>query len=60
MSVIPEVSIPPTEGLTAKAVTGAIIMAAVSNAPEKISSNYQFFLQQGIHIACGGDGRLSQ
>lgn len=59
ISFNPAVSIPPTEGLAAKAVISAVITAAVSNTPEKISNNYQFFLQQGIHIACGGDGRLS-
>lgn len=59
ISLNPDVVIPPTEGLTAKAVTGAVITAAVSDTPEKISNNYQLFLKQGIHIACGGDGRLS-
>ena len=60
ISLTPEVTIPATEGLTAKAVIGAIITAAVSDKPENIASNYQFFLKQGIDIACGGDGRLSQ
>jgi hypothetical protein len=60
ISFTPEVTIPPTEGLTAKAVTGAIITAAVSDKPENIASNYQLFLKQGIDIACGGDGRVSQ
>jgi hypothetical protein len=60
ISLTPEVTIAPPEGLTAKAVTGAIITAAVSDKPENIASNYQLFLKQGIDIACGGDGRLSQ
>jgi hypothetical protein len=59
ISLTPEITIPATEGLTAKAVTGAIITAAVSDKPENIASNYQLFLKQGIDIACGGDGRLS-
>ena len=60
MSLTPEVTIATVEGLTAKAVMAAIIMSAVSGAPEKIADNYQLFLKQGIDIACGGDGRLSQ
>jgi len=60
MSLTPEITIPPADGLTAKAVMGAVITAAVSGLPEKITSNYQLFLKQGIDIACGGDGRLSQ
>jgi hypothetical protein len=60
IALSPDITIPPAEGLTAKAVLGAVITAAVHSKPDKIASNYQLFLKQGIHIACGGDGRLSQ
>lgn len=46
--------------LTAKAVYAALLGAAVNDPPEHIAQNYQLFLQQGIDIACGGDGRLTK
>ncbi len=49
--------IPPAEDLTAKAVLGAVKLAAVHEGPAKIKEKYQLFLQQGVDIACGGDGR---
>jgi hypothetical protein len=52
--------VPPAEDLTAKAVSGAVMLAATAGKAESVNSNYQLFLQQGIHIACGGDGRAIQ
>jgi hypothetical protein len=57
ISPVPDVMVPPPEDLTAKAVGGAIMLAAASGDPAKINSHYQVFLQQGLNIACGGDGR---
>ena len=52
--------VPPSDDLTAKAVTSAIMIAATAGKPTEVASNYQLFLQQGINIACGGDGRAIQ
>lgn len=60
ISPVPDVMVPPAEDLTAKAVSGAIMLAAAAGNPADISRNYQLFLQQGINIACGGDGRSVQ
>ncbi len=54
----------PQEFLYAKGVSGAIMLAAVLSAAEHggktagqtVSSNYRFFLEQGIDIAKGGNG----
>jgi hypothetical protein len=50
--------VPPADGLTAKAVSGAIMLAATSGKPEEVSSTYRLFLKQGIDIACGGTGKV--
>jgi len=50
--------VPPAESLTAKAVAGAVMLAAVQNQPEKANDKYLFFLEQGADIANGGNGRL--
>ena len=42
---------PPGEFLTAKAVAGAIIMAAVTPAPEKAPETYRGFIAQGMEVA---------
>ncbi len=52
--------VPPADHLTAKAVAGAVMLAAVQRQPELAEEKYQFFLQQAIDIANGGNGRLWQ
>jgi hypothetical protein len=47
--------VPPGEGLTARAVAGAVLMAAVVSEPEKAEEKYQRFLEQGIAAANGQD-----
>lgn len=59
ISPIPSLPVPPANDLTAKAVVSAIMIAATSDVPENINHNYQLFLQQGINIACGGNGHLA-
>lgn len=53
-------AVPSAENLTAKAAAGAVMLAAVLNQPEKAQEKYRFFLEQGIDIANGGNGRLWQ
>lgn len=50
--------VPPADNLTAKAVAGAVMMAAVAAQPEQAQAKYRFFLEQGVDIANGGNGRL--
>lgn len=52
----PEVA--PGPSLTGHAVAGAILLAAVQE-PAQAEQCYQRFLQQGIHIANGGNGEIS-
>ncbi len=42
--------VPPGEHLTAKAVTGAVIFAAVSSEPEKAPEKFNNFLAQGLEV----------
>jgi len=42
---------PPSEFMTAKAVAGAVIMAAVASEPEKAPEKYRIFIAQGIEVA---------
>jgi len=49
--------VPPPSDLTGKAVNGAVLLAAVQADPTKIKDYQQLFINQGIDIACGGDGR---
>ena len=49
--------VPPADDLTAKAVVGAVMLAAVQDGAEQVKEKYQLFLRQGIDIASGGDGR---
>ncbi|NOQ76613.1 MAG: hypothetical protein GQ475_02240 [Methylococcaceae bacterium] len=49
--------VPPPVGLTAKAVNGAVLLAAVQTDPAKVKEYQQLFIKQGIDIASGGDGR---
>lgn len=60
ISPVPEAIIPPDEKLFAKAVVGAVMLAATQGEANKVNDNYQLFLQQGINIASGGDGRTVQ
>jgi hypothetical protein len=52
--------VPPADDLTGKAVIGAIMLAAVQSGVDKIKANYRLFLEKGINIANGGDGRTAQ
>jgi hypothetical protein len=52
------VSIEPDPYLCAKAVAGAVMLAAVLSEAEKASFHYQHFLSQGVDIANGGNGKI--
>lgn len=60
ISPTPQAVIPPTEKLYAKAVIGAVMLAATQGEASQVNNKYQLFLQQGINIASGGDGRNVQ
>lgn len=49
--------VPPAETLTAKAVSGAILLAAVQREPERAPQRHRQFLDDGIDIAMGGTGK---
>ena len=49
--------VPPGETLTAVAVSGAVILAAVQNQPEQAADRFASFFEQGIDVADGGNGR---
>jgi hypothetical protein len=49
--------VPPAETLTAKAVSGAILLAAVQREPERAGERHRLFLEDGIDIAMGGTGK---
>lgn len=49
--------VPPPDDLCAKAVAGAVMLAAVIREPERAEDKYRAFLRQGIDIARGGSGR---
>jgi hypothetical protein len=42
--------VPPGEFLTAKAVSGAVIFAAISTQPEKAPEKFQSFIAQGVDV----------
>jgi len=48
--------VPPAPDLTAKAVTGAVLLAAAGADPEKIDEVYSRMLAMGLDIAQGGKG----
>lgn len=50
-------AVPPAEGFTGKAASGAVILSAVLAEPEKAPEKLALSLRQGIDIAKGGDGR---
>lgn len=60
ISPVPQAVVPPDEKLFAKAVVGAVMLAAAQGEANKVNDKYQLFLQQGINIASGGDGRSVQ
>jgi hypothetical protein len=43
--------VPPGEHLTAKAVSGAVIFAAIGSEPEKAPEKFQNYVTQGIEVA---------
>jgi hypothetical protein len=43
-------AVPPGEFDTAKAITGAVIMAVVEKEPEKAAEKYQVAIQQGLEV----------
>ena len=43
-------AVPPGEFLTAKAVSGAVIFAAVAKEPEKAPEKFRNFVAQGIEV----------
>ncbi len=47
----PEVAVvAPGPYLTAKAVSGAVVLAAVATEPEKAAENFRTFLDQGLNV----------
>lgn len=60
LSPVDETEVTPPPDLTPKAVSGAVMLAAVQEGGDKIKEKYQLFLRQGIDIASGGDGRKVQ
>lgn len=52
--------VPPGDGLTGAAVAGAVLLAAVQTEPEKAPEKHRRFLEYGIDIADGGNGRRRQ
>lgn len=52
--------VPPPDDLCAKAVAGAVMLAAVIHEPKKAANKYQMFLRQGIDIASGGSGHVER
>jgi hypothetical protein len=47
--------IPPGEDLTARAVAGAILLAAVVREPEKAPQKFQSFLARGLEVLHGSN-----
>jgi hypothetical protein len=50
-------AVPPDEALTGKAVSGAILLAAVLLEPQRATERHRLFLEDGIDIAKGGTGK---
>lgn len=50
--------VPPAEHLTGVAVAGAVVLAAVRNAPQMADARYARFLVSARDIALGGAGRI--
>jgi hypothetical protein len=49
-------SVPPAKDASPRAIAGAVIVAAVSGAPEAIPERFRTALSQGLDIAAGGNG----
>lgn len=49
----------PPENLYAKAVIGAVMLAATAGAPSHVIERYEQYLRKGLHIANGGNGQLN-
>jgi len=60
ISTVAGITTPPGDELTGKAVNAAELLAASMQEPEKVNDYHQLFLKQGIDIACGGDGSLTE
>ncbi|CAO3460113.1 hypothetical protein [Azospirillum argentinense] len=52
--------VPAPDGLAGKAVAAAVILAAVSRQPEQGNQRLAAFLDSGLDIAAGGNGRLTE
>ena len=52
--------VPPADHLTSKAVAGAVMLSAVLGQPELAQQKYAFFIEQGVDIANGGNGKIWQ
>jgi hypothetical protein len=49
--------VPPGENLTAAAISGSVILAAVQHEPEKSEDKFRTFIDAAVDIANGGSGR---
>lgn len=52
--------VPPPDELCAKAIAGAVMLAAVIQDPKKAADRYEAFLRQGVDIANGGSGQTDK
>jgi len=59
ISTVAGITLAPEDDMTGKAVNAAELLAATCNEAEKVNEYHLLFLQQGINIACGGNGQLS-
>jgi hypothetical protein len=50
--------VPPAANLTGKAVTGAVMLAALVPDPVQAPEKYRHFFDLGVDLACGGKGQL--
>lgn len=57
ISPVSDSVVPPPTDLTGKAVNGAVLLAAAQAAPTKVVEYQLLFINQGVAIANGGDGR---
>ncbi|MDD2761261.1 MAG: hypothetical protein PHH11_13350 [Methylomonas sp.] len=58
-SIAPENAAPVNapDFLASRAAAGAVMLAAVLTEPEKAPEKYRYFVEQGVDIANGGNGR---
>lgn len=52
--------VPAPDGLAGKAVAAAVILAAVARQPERAEQRLAVFLDGGLDVAAGGNGRLAE